>query len=157
MKALLSKLFGVGTTRHRSTVQHVDPNEPFVVNLHDDRVVVHRPDGQREELAWDALERVVIRVSDREPWAGKPWLILAGDAESQQGCVVPMAAANFDALLQRLRQLPGFHEQKLENALRDAEAGKKRTDANLWKRGEAAQAETALAQEAASHDTAGQP
>ncbi|RZT43104.1 hypothetical protein [Cupriavidus agavae] len=157
MKALLSRLFNTGTTRHRTAVPQVDPNQPFVVNLYDDRLVVHRPDGQREELAWDALERVVIRVSDREPWAGKPWLILAGDAESQQGCVVPMAAANFDALLQRLQQLPGFHQQKLDNAMRDAGAGKTRTDANLWKRGEAAPAAAAPAQEAPSHDTAGQP
>ena len=98
MKALLSKLFGVGTPKHRSTVHPVDPTQPFVVNLYDDRLVVHRPDGQREELAWDALERVVVRVSDRAPWTGTPWLILAGDAQSQQGCVVPMTAANHDAL-----------------------------------------------------------
>jgi hypothetical protein len=157
MKTLLSKLFGVGTPKHRSTVHPVDPNQPFVVNLYDDRLVVHRPDGQREELAWDALERVVVRVSDRAPWAGTPWLILAGDAQSQQGCVVPMTAANHDALVQRLRQLPGFHQQKLDNAMRDAAAGKARTDANLWKRGQTAAADTAPAQEEANHDAAGQP
>lgn len=153
MKALLSRLFGIGTTKHRSTPHPVDPNQPFVVNLYDDRVVVHRPDGQREELAWDALERVVVRVTNRGPWSGTPWLILVGDAASQQGCVVPMSAANTDALVQRLQQLPGFHQQKLDNAMRDAAAGKSRTDANLWKRGEAAAPE----QEEANHDAPSQP
>ncbi|PLQ02331.1 hypothetical protein [Cupriavidus pauculus] len=154
MKALLSKLFGVGVPKHRSTVHPVDPNQPFVVNLYDDHLVVHRPDGQREELSWDSLERVVVRVSDRAPWAGTPWLILAGDADSQQGCVVPMTAANHDALVERLQQLPGFNQQKLDNAMRDAAAGKSRTDANLWKRGSA---EAAPVQEEASHDASGQP
>ena len=153
MKALLSKLFGTGVARtHPHTTRAVDPNEPFVVNIYDDRIVVHRPDGQREELAWDALEKVVVRVSNRTPWAGRAWLILAGDAASQQGCVVPMTAANHDALVQRLQALPGFHQQKLDNAMRDAAAGKSRTDANLWKRSEA----EASASEEASHDAAGQ-
>jgi hypothetical protein len=104
MKALLSKLFGTGVTKTHTTA--VDPNEPFVINIYDDRVVVHRPDGQREELAWDALEKVVVRVSDRAPWAGTPWLILAGDAASQQGCVVPMTAANHEALVRACRSCP---------------------------------------------------
>src|SRR5204863_236103 len=103
MKALLSKLFGTGVTKTHTT-RAVDPNEPFVINIYDDRVVVHRPDGQREELAWDALEKVVVRVSDRAPWAGTAWLILAGDAASQQGCVVPMTAANHEALVRRLQE-----------------------------------------------------
>ncbi len=115
------------------------PNEPFVINLYDDRVVVHRPDGQREEMAWDALERVVVRVSNRSPWAGTAWLILAGSPDSQQGCVVPLHAANHAALIARLQALPGFQQQKLDNALRDAAAGKTRTDAVLWKRGAVAQ------------------
>lgn len=112
--------------------------EPFVINLYDDRLVVHRPDGQREELAWDALERVVVRVSDRAPWAGTAWLILAGAPQSSQGCVAPLDAHNHDALVERLQALPGFQQQKLDNALRDAAAGKSRSDAILWKRGAAA-------------------
>ncbi len=153
MKALLSKLFGTCVTKTHTT-RAVDPNEPFVINIYDDRVVVHRPDGQREELAWDALEKVVVRVSDRAPWAGTAWLILAGDAASQQGCVVPMTAANHEALVRRLQELPGFHQQKLDNAMRDATSGKSRTDANLWKRSEAeAQARK---DEETSHDAANQ-
>jgi hypothetical protein len=98
-------------------------------------VVVHRPDGQREELEWDVLERVVVRVSDRAPWTGTAWLILAGAADSGKGCVVPLNAANHAALLERLQALPGFNQQKLDNALRDAAAGKSRSDAICWKSG----------------------
>ncbi|WP_423194856.1 MULTISPECIES: hypothetical protein [unclassified Cupriavidus] len=119
------------------TARRASTGDPFVINLYDDRAVVHRPDGQREEIAWDALERVVVRVSDRAPWAGTAWLILAGDTGSKQGCVVPLDAANHDALVAHLRTLPGFNQQKLDNALRDAAAGRSRTDANLWKRGDA--------------------
>ncbi|WP_354683174.1 hypothetical protein [Cupriavidus necator] len=115
--------------------RRLDPSDPFIINLYDDRVVVHRPDGQREEVAWDVLERVVVRVSDRAPWAGTAWLILIGAEDSGQGCVVPFDAANHAALLERLRALPGFNHQKLDNAMRDAAAGKSRSDAICWKRG----------------------
>lgn len=139
MRTLLRKLFSGGGTQHThsskpAAARQVVPGEPFVINLYDDRLVVHRPDGQREELAWTALERVIVRVSDRAPWAGAAWLILAGDADSKQGCVAPLDAANGDALVAHLQALPGFHQQKLDNALRDAAAGKSRTDAVLWKR-----------------------
>lgn len=132
---------GQGNTR-AAAAHPRDPSEPFIINLYDDRVVVHRPDGQREELAWDTLERVVVRVSNREPWAGSAWLILVGAPHSGQGCVVPADAANYAELLEHLRALPGFNQQKLDNAMRDAAAGKSRTDAICWKRaaGEAGKA-----------------
>lgn len=157
MRTLLRKLFSGGGTQHThsskpAAARQVVPGEPFVINLYDDRLVVHRPDGQREELAWDALERVIVRVSDRAPWAGPAWLILAGDAESKQGCVAPMDAANSDALVAHLQTLPGFHQQKLDNALRDAAAGKSRTDAVLWKRIAADKADTAQPGEEAPDD-----
>ncbi|MFS8935226.1 conserved hypothetical protein [Cupriavidus taiwanensis] len=131
---------GQGGARDQAgSARRPDPSEPFIVNLYDDRVVVHRPDGQREELAWNVLERVVVRVSERAPWAGRAWLILIGAPDSGQGCVVPFDAANHAALLEQLRALPGFNQQKLDNALRDAAAGKSRSDAICWKRGAEAQ------------------
>jgi hypothetical protein len=138
----LRRLFpgNTGTTHNPPVKRRIDPNEPFVINLYEDRVVVHRPDGQREEVTWDVLERVVVRVSNASPWSGKLWLILAGAPDSGQGCVAPMDAANATALLERLQALPGFNQQKLDNALRDAEAGKSRSDAICWKRGAAEQA-----------------
>ncbi|MDF3839782.1 hypothetical protein P3W85_43625 [Cupriavidus basilensis] len=138
MMGWLRKVLPVGNRAQTSRAPAYDPAQPFVINLYDDRLVVHRPDGQREELAWDALERVVVRVSNREPWAGPAWLILVGDSApdgTPQGCVIPLNAVNQAALVARLQALPGFSQQKLDNALRDAEAGKHRTDANLWKRG----------------------
>ncbi|WP_454720044.1 MULTISPECIES: hypothetical protein [Cupriavidus] len=134
----LRKVLPGGGRADTPPARHYDPSQPFVINLYDDRVVVHRPDGQREEVEWNALERVVVRVSNREPWAGSAWLILIGDPAAdgaQQGCVVPMTAVNHAELVARLQALPGFSQPKLDNALRDAAAGKHRTDANLWKRG----------------------
>ncbi|AOY91752.1 hypothetical protein BKK79_08025 [Cupriavidus sp. USMAA2-4] len=132
------------------------PDEPFVINLFEDRAVVHRPDGQREEVTWDALERVVIRVSDRAPWNGALWLILVGAADSGQGCVVPAAAVNYGALLARLQALPGFDQHKLDNARRDADAGKSRSDAICWKRGAGAEHPASDASPP-PHDEAGKP
>jgi hypothetical protein len=123
-----------GTGTRTGSARRPDPSDPFIINLYEDRVVVHRPDGQREELAWQVLERVVVRVSDRAPWAGTAWLILIGAADSGQGCVVPLNAANHAALVERLQALPGFNVHKLDNALRDAAAGKSRSDAICWKR-----------------------
>lgn len=141
MMGWLRKVLPVGKREGESSsrARSYDPSEPFVVNLYDDRVVVHRPDGQREELEWDAIERVVVRVSNRGPWAGPAWLILVGDPAADgtaRGCVVPLNAVNHAALVERLQAFPGFNQQKLDNALRDAAAGKHRTDANCWKRGE---------------------
>ncbi|WP_342052176.1 MULTISPECIES: hypothetical protein [unclassified Cupriavidus] len=140
-----------------ATARRADSGEPFVINLYDDRAVVHRPDGQREEVSWDALERVIVRVSDRAPWAGTAWLILVGDGDSKQGCVVPLDAANHDALLRHLRDMPGFNEQKLDNALRDAEAGRSRSDAILWKRSDAARVEAERTEAGDHHDPAAHP
>ncbi len=138
MISWLRKILPSGERPQTSRARAVDPAQPFVVNLYDDRLVVHRPDGQREELEWDVIERVVVRVSNREPWAGKAWLIRVGDPKADgtpRGCVVPLDAANHAALVERLQAFPGFNQQKLDNALSDAAAGKHRTDANCWKRG----------------------
>lgn len=141
----LRRIFpGQDTAGSNAGTRH-DPSDPFIINLYDDRVVVHRPDGQREEVAWDILERVVVRVSNRAPWAGNAWLILIGAEDSGQGCVVPLDAANHAELVERLRALPGFNQQKLDNALRDAAAGKSRSDAICWKRGAGAGTEGANA------------
>ncbi|WP_454741305.1 hypothetical protein [Cupriavidus necator] len=148
----LRRIFpGQDTTGSNAGTRH-DPSDPFIINLYDDRVVVHRPDGQREEVAWDTLERVVVRVSDRAPWAGNAWLILIGAEDSGQGCVVPLDAANHAELVERLRALPGFNQQKLDNALRDAAARKSRSDAICWKRGAAGQPEADAANAGGSQD-----
>jgi len=150
MMSWLRKLLSGG--RPAAAAPKAVPDQPFVINLFDDRAVVHRPDGQREEVAWDMLERVVVRVSDRAPWRGMLWLILVGAPASGQGCVVPGSAVNYASLLARLQALPGFDQQKLDKALRDAQAGKARSDAICWKRGSASD----VSEDSAGPD-AGQP
>lgn len=137
MVSWLRKLFGGADDNATASRTQAEPEQPFIVNLFDDRLVVHRPDGQREELEWQALERVVARVSRRAPWTGKAWLILVGEERPdgrQQGCVAPLDAVNHEALLARLRALPGFDQAMLDNALRDARNGRTREDAVCWQR-----------------------
>ncbi|MCD9122867.1 hypothetical protein [Cupriavidus sp. UGS-1] len=141
MVSWLRKLFGSADNNATASRTQTEPEQPFIVNLFDDRVVVHRPDGQREELEWRALERVVARVSRRAPWTGRAWLILVGEERPdgrQQGCVTPLDAVNHEALLSRLRALPGFDQALLDNALRDARNGRTREDVVCWQRGDAA-------------------
>jgi len=137
MVSWLRKLFGGADGNATASRTQAEPEQPFIVNLFDDRLVVHRPDGQREELEWQALERVVARVSRRAPWTGKAWLILVGEERPdgrQQGCVTPLDAVNHEALLARLRALPGFDQALLDNALRDARNGRTREDVVCWQR-----------------------
>ncbi|KAA0182208.1 hypothetical protein FX016_04905 [Cupriavidus gilardii] len=138
MVSWLRKLFGGADDNTTASRTQAEPEQPFIVNLFDDRLVVHRPDGQREEVEWQALERVVARVSRRAPWTGKAWLILIGEERPdgrQQGCVTPLDAVNHEALLARLRAMPGFDQTLLDNALRDARNGRAREDVVCWQRG----------------------
>lgn len=158
MVSWLKKLFGGADDNATAARTQAEPEQPFIVNLFDDRLVVHRPDGQREELEWQALERVVVRVSRRAPWTGKAWLILVGEERPdgrQQGCVTPVDAVNHEALLARLRALPGFDQAMLDNALRDARNGRTRDDALCWQRGEGEDAGPANAADAGRADAGG--
>lgn len=142
MTGWLRRLFGNGEARDEAATGDgkVPAAEPFIVNLFDDRVVVHRPDGQREELEWQALSQVVVRASSRAPWSGKAWAILIGDGAADgrpRGCVAPLDAINHEALVARLTALPGFDHAALEHAMRDARNGRARADAVCWQRSDA--------------------
>ena len=135
MMTFLQRLFGAG--RHRPTAQPgseaerpLDPDAPFIASLHDDRVVVHLPNGKREEVEWAKLETVVARHMDEGAWANDGWLILVGTKKSRQGCVVPSRAENFAALLERVQALPGFDTEACARTL--AAPG---PDAVCWQRG----------------------
>lgn len=160
MVSWLRKLFGGADGNTTVSSTQSEPEQPFIVNLFDDRAVVHRPDGQREELEWQALERVVARVSRRAPWTGKAWLILVGEERPdgrQQGCVTPLDAVNHEALLARLRALPGFNQAMLDNAMRDARNDRTREDAVCWQRGEAEASDAGRADAGGANDDPAQP
>lgn len=138
MTGWLRRLLGGEPGTRGNAAPAAEAAQPFIINLFDDRVVVHRPDGQREEVEWQRLSRVVVRATSRGPWAGKAWLILIGDDGAdgrQQGCVAPLDAMNHEALVERLAALPGFDRAPLDRAARAARTGKDRDDALCWQRG----------------------
>ncbi|TMS56471.1 hypothetical protein MW7_015375 [Imbroritus primus] len=143
MLSFLQRLFGAGRRDSQTTSgtagsadAAVDPNAPFIASLHDDRVVVHLPNGKREEVEWDKLETVVVRHMNEGSWADESWLILVGTKKSRQGCVVPAHAENFAALLERVRALPGFDTEACERTL--ATPG---PDTVCWERGKSSAAQ----------------
>lgn len=122
MMGFLQRLFGASERSSQTAAETqgdapVDPNAPFIASLHDDRVVVHLPNGKREEVEWNKLETVVVRHMNEGSWADESWLILIGTKKSRQGCVVPSHAENFAALLDRVRALPGFDTEACERTL----------------------------------------
>jgi hypothetical protein len=110
----------------------IDPNAPFIVSMHEDRVVVHLPNGKREEVEWSKLEKIVVRNTNEGTWANDSWLILIGTKKSKQGCVVPRRADNFSALLERVQALPGFDLDTCQRVMAETSP-----DAVCWERGKA--------------------
>lgn len=92
-------------------------------------VVRHGAGGARESIRWQDLQRVVI-VPASQPPDDEPayWLLL--DHSGRSGCAVPADADGIDALVSRLRTLPGYR------ATREAEALKRpgQSQVEVWRR-----------------------
>lgn len=135
MFQIFQRLFGAnsgnsnGSSRNNRSNDHRNTNAatpapaldtPFIATLHEDRVVVHLPNGTREEVEWKNLESVIVRNSDKGTWANDTWLILIGTKKSRQGCVVPTTAENYDALLEHVRAMLGFDNDAFARAMTES-------------------------------------
>ena len=93
------------------------PESLFVVRLGDDDVVCERPDGTRERVTWDDLQRVEIVNTSDGPMRPDTFWLLIGDAG---GCAIPWGATGERQLLDRLQKLPGFLNAAVISAATDA-------------------------------------
>jgi hypothetical protein len=88
---------------------------PKVIVSFDDRGwTARRADGVKEFAAWDELESVEIRTTDDGPYLEDVFLVLRTEAGAS---VLPQGFDPFDALFERLQQLPGFDNSAVITAM----------------------------------------
>jgi hypothetical protein len=83
------------------------PESLFVVTITDDEIRNRRPDGKIECIALKELSKVLVETNDTGPVGMDVWWILEGASAEQLVCF-PLGATGGSAVLDRLRQLPGF-------------------------------------------------
>ncbi|TXK62143.1 hypothetical protein [Alkalisalibacterium limincola] len=72
--------------------------------------------GTRESVRWDRIERIFIATTDDGPVGDDVFWVFV-DESGQGGCAVPASAEGFDALLERVQQLPGFDNEAVATAM----------------------------------------
>lgn len=90
----------------------------FVVDMDEEWVRCHRPEGKTEQVRWTDLQAVILETTDEGPFACDVFWILVG---TDTGCLIPQNAANGDKLLERLQELPGFDDRKVIEAMGSSE------------------------------------
>ncbi|MBA4717366.1 MAG: hypothetical protein ACJ0IZ_09665 [Verrucomicrobiales bacterium] len=78
--------------------------EQYILEINDDEVRCHRPDGTMDSLSWKNLSRVEIVVTEDSPLPAT-FIALHGPSST---IVIPEGATNADDLSERLFTLDGF-------------------------------------------------
>lgn len=90
------------------------PESSYVVRIHSEEIVCHRPDGSQEQVMWHDLQKVEIITTDDGPFAPDVFWLLHG---TDNGCAIPQGATGDGELLEKLQALPGFDNGALINAM----------------------------------------
>jgi len=119
---LLVVLFVWIQQRRESTQGHSLLIQPeFVVEMDDEWIRCHRPEGKFEQVKWSDLQAVILETTDEGPAVCDVFWILVGKGS---GCVIPQDVANGKELLQRLQALPDFDNRKVIEAMGSSENAK---------------------------------
>lgn len=95
------------------------PEQPeFVVEMDDEWIRCHRPDGNMEQVRWSDLRAVILETTDKGPFVCDVFWILVGNGS---GCAIPQNAANGKELLDRLQELPDFDNKRVIEAMGSSE------------------------------------
>ncbi len=78
--------------------------EQYVLEVNDNEIRCHRPDGTMDSLSWKNLRRVEVVVTEDDPLPGT-FFALHGPTSA---VIVPEGATNADDLSERLFGLPDF-------------------------------------------------
>lgn len=97
------------------------------IQLYDNDVVVERPSGTRESVAWNDLIEVAILTTDAGPFGSDVFLVLTG---TQGGCAIPQDVQGYDAVYERVSALEGFNFESVIAAMSSTQNAK----FILWKK-----------------------
>lgn len=90
----------------------------FVVEMDEEWIRCHRPEGKTEQVRLSDLQAVIIETTDQGPAICDVFWILVGNGS---GCVIPQDAINGKELLDRLQELPEFDNKKVIEAMGSSE------------------------------------
>lgn len=82
------------------------PEESFFVSISGDLVSCSWPDGSVQAVNLQRLRDFHVETNDSGPWGIDVRIVLRDNADQQ--CSFPLGATGEEAVLDRLRQLPGF-------------------------------------------------
>src|SRR5262245_18698281 len=104
-----------GTTKEQPRLY---PESLSVVQLTETEVSCTHPNGTRESVAWDDLQKVEIVTTDQGPFHPDVFWVLHG---SKTGCVVPQGVTGEAEFLDRMHRLPGFSNSAMIEAMTSCE------------------------------------
>jgi hypothetical protein len=87
----------------------------WVLSIDDAGVVMTPPQGERQSIKWNAINRVAIETNDSGPWGADVWWLLEGSS----GVVAyPQGATGDPEMLPEFhKRLPGFHDRAVIEAM----------------------------------------
>lgn len=86
-----------------------------VVTADDAAITAAYPDGRRESIAWNDVQRIAIETNDSGPWGADLWWLFEG---TSQRCAYPQGATGDQETLVTLSQrFPGFRDDVVIEAM----------------------------------------
>jgi hypothetical protein len=78
-------------------------------------VSVDWPKGERQAMAWDAVELIMIETNDSGPWGADVWTVLEGGGKR---LLWPQGATGEEGMLAEMqRRFPGFDDDAVIAAM----------------------------------------
>ena len=87
-------------------MRRMQPEQNYVVWIFADEVRCSWPDGSVQVVNLRQLRDVHVETNDSGPWGPDVWFVLRDDLDQQ--CAYPLGATGEAAVLERLREFPGF-------------------------------------------------
>jgi hypothetical protein len=104
----IKKIFSKKTKTSKASLGRVD--------LTEDLITFHHPDGKSQQVIISDLTEVGILTTDEGPFVEDVFFMLIGES-TERGCAIPQGATGVDTLLERLQSLQGFDNEKLIEAM----------------------------------------
>lgn len=92
-----------------------DPEAQFIIEVTaDDQIVCRAPKQSEQRIEMADLGAVYVDTNDSGPWGADVWWLLV-DKAGQTKVTFPQMATGEEAVLERLRLLPGFEVEGMNS------------------------------------------